>query len=234
MMFDLLMWPMLIPMILPLLYCIRYKKEALAEIAVIILSMILIVFLFYPISTYFVTKSDILAKFLLFIIIPIILLLLVKRNRSILNFRQYGIKKEGLKNSISLCVLFIPIMLGVTFVIKYINGISGTGDILFGTVSFFESFSEEFLFRGILFIFLLAKTNLKIAYVTSFFSFVLMHPYHIENLINFGNLFIISTIVQGILTIEIARRSGNITGAWLLHGANRFFSIVIIPLLVVE
>ena len=36
---------------------------------------------------------------------------------------------------------------------------------------------------------------------------------------------------QGILTIEICRRSNNLTGAWLLHGINRFFIIAIVPLL---
>jgi hypothetical protein len=52
-----------------------------------------------------------------------------------------------------------------------------------------------------------------------------MHPQ------NLTNIFIIGTIVQGILTIEIARRSQNIIGSWLLHGSNRFFELVIIPLL---
>jgi hypothetical protein len=71
----------------------------------------------------------------------------------------------------------------------------------------------------------MSKTNLKIAYVTSLTSFILMHPQ------NFTNLFIVSTIVQGILTIEICRRSSNLTGAWIVHGTNRFFSIVLYPLL---
>ena len=51
-----------------------------------------------------------------------------------------------------------------------------------------------------------------------------MHPQHIQN---YSNPFLISTIVQGFLTIEIARRSDNITGAWLLHGINRLFIIAI-------
>ena len=116
-------------------------------------------------------------------------------------------------------------MLIVTFLAKYMIGGILDANFSVGVVSFVESFTEEFFFRGILFIFLLSRTNLKIAYVTSLTSFVLMHPQ------NFTNPFIISTIVQGFLTIEICRRSKNLVGAWVLHGTNRFFSIVIIPIL---
>ncbi|MCK4332984.1 MAG: CPBP family intramembrane metalloprotease [Thermoplasmatales archaeon] len=94
-----------------------------------------------------------------------------------------------------------------------------------GIISFFEAFTEEFFFRGILFIFLLNRTNLKIAYITSLASFVLVHPQHLTT------IFLVATIVQGILTIEICRRSDNLTGTWLLHGINRFFIIAIVPLL---
>ena len=116
-------------------------------------------------------------------------------------------------------------MLTVTFLAKFMIGGVLVSNYPLGVVSFIESFTEEFFFRGILFIFLVRKTNLKIAYFTSLFSFVLMHPQ------NFSNPFIISTIVQGFLTIEICRRSKNLVGAWVLHGTNRFFSIVILPIL---
>jgi hypothetical protein len=66
---------------------------------------------------------------------------------------------------------------------------------------------------------------MKIAYVTSFASFVLMHPQ------NLATIFIIGMIIQGCLTLEITRRSNNILGAWMLHGSNRFFELVLLPLL---
>ena len=228
--FNFFLLPMLVPMLLPLFYCIKYKRESLVEIASIILVMIIIVVLYWPllVSNFLLTYTYIAVKFLLFFILPIIILLLLKRDKSILNLGQYGIRKDGLKKSLGLCTLFLPIMLGVTFVIKYFNGTFYDADVLGGTISFFEAFSEEFFFRGILFIFLLSRTNLKIAYITSLASFILMHPQHLEN---YTNLFFITTIIQGVLTIEIARRSENIIGAWLLHGINRFFVIVIIPLL---
>ena len=185
--------------------------------------MILIVILYWPLTTSLVTTTNIFVKFLLFIFLPILLLLILKRDKSILYPSLYGIKKEGLKKSVLFGLLFIPIMLIVTFLVKYFIGFVTETNTVLGIVSFIESFSEEFFFRGILFLFLLNRTNLKVAYITSLASFVFMHPQH------FADLFIISTIVQGILTIEICRRSENLTGAWLVHGTNRFFSISIAP-----
>ena len=70
------------------------------------------------------------------------------------------------------------------------------------------------------------KTNFKVAYITSLASFILLHPQ------NFFNPFIIITIIQGFITLEICRRSKNITGAWLVHGSNRFFSIALYPFII--
>jgi len=36
---------------------------------------------------------------------------------------------------------------------------------------------------------------------------------------------------QGLITIEICRRTNNVAGAWIVHGTNRFFSIAIYPFL---
>jgi len=144
-----------------------------------------------------------------------------------------GDYSEGSKiqfQDLQLCGGTIDRQIGVVtftmiFIAKYMIGGTLDGNFSLGVVSFAESFTEEFFFRGILFLFLMSKTNLKIAYVTSLASFVLMHPQ------NFANPFIISTIVQGFLTIEICRRSKNLVGAWVIHGTNRFFSIAIMPFL---
>jgi hypothetical protein len=224
--FDFILWPMLLPMLLPLFYCVRYKKESFVEVGIIFLAMTLIVIFYWPLTTCFVTTANIFIKFLLFIFLPILLLLILKRDKSILYPSIYGIKKEGLKKSVFFGLFFIHIMLIVTFLVKYFNGVVTETNIVLGIISFIESFSEEFLFRGILFLLMLNRTNLKIAYITSFTSFILMHPQH------FTDIFIISTIVQGILTIEICHRSENLTGAWLIHGSNRFFNIAILPFII--
>jgi membrane protease YdiL (CAAX protease family) len=223
---DMFLWPMLLPMLLPLVYCAKYKKEARVEIVMISVAMVLIVFLYWPLMTMtlFSPYSYIAVKFLLFVVLPIVIFVLLQRNASSLHLSVYGIKKEGVKKSIVWCVLFLPIMLVTTGIIHYFHGVSWDVELIAGLMSLFEAFTEEFFFRGILFVFLLKKTTMKVAYVTSLTSFILMHP---QNLTTF---FIIGTIVQGFLTIEIARRSQNIVGSWLLHGSNRFFQLVLLPL----
>ena len=223
---------MLIPMVLPLAYAVKYKRDSLIEIGVITFTMILIVIAYWPFTLGFNSTSNIVTKFILFVLLPLILLNITwkiqnksKKKKQESSFEQFGIKEEGFEKSLYLGLLFLPLMLVVTFTSKYMIG--GILEVNFplGVVSFIESFTEEFFFRGVLFLFLMSRTNLKVAYVTSLASFVLMHPQ------NFTNPFIISTIVQGFLTIEICRRSKNLVGAWVLHGTNRFFSITIIPFL---
>jgi membrane protease YdiL (CAAX protease family) len=225
--FDLFLWPMLIPMIIPLIYCVKYKRESLAETGIITLAMVLIVVLYWPLLTSNLTNTFTypVIKVLLFVILPLILLVVITRDTSLLHGISYGLTKQGLKKSLFWFVLFLPLMLIVAGLIQYHIGVTWIADVVGGILSFFEAFTEEFFFRGILFIFLLRKTTMKISYSTSLASFILMHP---QNLTTF---FIIATIVQGIITLEIARRSYNIIGSWMLHGSNRFFELVILPLL---
>jgi membrane protease YdiL (CAAX protease family) len=218
---------MLIPMLIPLVYSFIYKKNSFKEIAVITFSMIVIVLVYWPLTTSIITPANIAVKFFLFVVLPVTSLMILQRNKKPLSFNQYGIQKKGMRKSVLLSVMFLPLMVLTTFVVKYYSGTVSQPDLFLGSVSFIESFTEEFFFRGILFLFLLQKTNLKIAYVVSLASFVLMHPQ------NFMDLFLLSTVVQGILTIEICRRSENLTGAWMIHGANRFFTLVIIPFIIV-
>jgi membrane protease YdiL (CAAX protease family) len=223
---DLFLWPMLIPMIIPLVYSLTYKKESFKEIAVFTLSMIVIVIAYWPLTTSIITPANIAVKFFLFVVLPLVLLVILQRDKKPLSFNLYGIQKRGTGKSVTLGLMFLPIMLLTTFVVKYYSGDVSHADLFLGSVSFIESFTEEFFFRGILFLFLFHKTNLKLAYTVSLASFVLMHPQ------NFMNLFLLSTVVQGILTIEICRRSENLTGAWIVHGANRFFTLAVIPFII--
>ncbi|OYT28430.1 hypothetical protein B6U98_05045 [Thermoplasmatales archaeon ex4572_165] len=230
--FDFFLWPMLIPMLIPIIYSAKYKRGSIGEISAIFFTMVFIVIAYWPLTNGFNSTANIVTKFLLFVFLPLIVLFVTwklknkpKKKKKDYSFKQFGITEKGFEKSLKLGFLFLPIMLTVTFLAKFIIGGALVSNYPLGVVSFVESFTEEFFFRGILFIFLVRKTNLKIAYVTSLASFVLMHPQ------NFTSPFIISTIVQGFLTIEICRRSKNLVGAWVLHGTNRFFSIVILPFL---
>jgi len=228
MQFDLFLWPMLIPMIIPLIYCMKYKIEALIDVGIITLAMILIVVLYWPLltSNIALTYTYPLVKLLLFVLLPIFLFLVIQHKASTLHGALYGVTRQGIKKSFFWFILLLPIMIAVTGSIHYFHGVTWNADLIAGTISFFEAFTEEFFFRGILFIFLIQKTSMKIAYVTSLASFILIHPQHLTT------IFIVATIVQGIITLEIARRSQNIIGSWMLHGSNRFFELVILPLLV--
>jgi len=230
--FDFLLWPMLIPMVIPILYGLKYKRESLLEIIIITIVMIGIVISYWPLSLGINSSANIITKFLLFVIVPISLLYFTykirkryRQEKSDFQLKQFGIASKGIEKSLKLGFIFIPLMFIVTFFVKYIIGGTFDPNFSLGVVSFIESFTEEFFFRGILFLFLISKTNLKIAYITSLGSFILMHPQ------NFTNPFILSTIAQGLITLEICRRSSNLAGAWIVHGANRFFSIALYPLL---
>jgi len=226
--FNLFLWPMLIPMIIPLIYCVKYKKEALIEIGIITLAMILIVVLYWPLltSNFALMYTYPVVKLLLFVFLPLTLFFVIKRDTQSLHGILYGVTKQGLKKSFFWFILFLPIMLVVTGSIQYLIGVTWNSNIGAGTISFFEAFTEEFFFRGVLFIFLLKKTNINIAYMTSLASFIFIHPQ------NLTTLFIVGTIIQGIVTLEIARRSQNIFGSWMLHGSNRFFELVLLPLFI--
>lgn len=193
--------------------------------------MVIIVITYWPLTTELILPSNIAVKFILFVFIPILILYIAGKNKqqdenTTYSFDKFGISTNGIKQSIKLSLILIPVMLLSTFLIKsLITSVGVEPNFSLGLVSFIESFTEEFFFRGILFIFLIKKTSFKVAYVTSLASFILMHPQ------NFTSLFLITTIIQGILTLEICRRTKNIAGAWILHGTNRFFSIFLLPFL---
>jgi len=226
MILDFFLWPFLLPLIALFIYCVWRKRSALQISGLILLSGICIVGVYWPlISMDFFPFNYIIIKFLLFVFVPILLLkiLLKKQFRDILI--SNGLQKKGMKNSVFLFLIFLPIMLIFSGALVYLSGNSVQGALDAGVISFFESFTEEFYFRGLLFLVLIAYIDVRVAYVVSITSFVLVHPQHLTS------FFILSTIVQGILTLEIVRRSNNLVGAWLLHGANRIFLLLILPFL---
>ena len=219
---------MILPLTLPIIYSILYKKKSLNEILIITFSIILIIIGYWPLTLGFKSTANIIPKFILFVFLPFILLYIYERgkhnNKNI--FERIGITNKGIERSFKLGLILIPVMLLVTYItLPIAASINANIDIGLGITSFIESFTEEFFFRGVLFIYLMTKTNIRIAYITSLSSFILMHPQ------NFSNIFIISTIAQGLLTTEICRKTKNLAGSWVLHGTNRFFTIIILPLL---
>lgn len=221
------LWPMIIPLIIPIIYCWKWKKESLKDLWPILLSMILIVILYESLvwNLDFPVLGYIFWKFVLFVFIPLgIFIWYWKGKNTEKPLEVFGVRKEGMRKSLFLCALFIPAMLATDAIVSYMLGRSyPTSDIASSGIMFVESFTEEFFFRGILFLYLWKITDIRIAYATSVISFVLVHPQY------FWGLGMVSVIVQGVLTAVIVHRSKNLTGAWVLHGANRVFSLSLLP-----
>jgi membrane protease YdiL (CAAX protease family) len=221
------LWPFLIPIFGLLMYSIIYEHKNSRIVGSVLLSGIIVVltYLYLLESNIFGQYTYIFVKYLLFILIPCLLILF--GGKFVINdfIKMVGISRTGFFSSLKWGLLLLPIMLGVTIIVYFYQGFSSGIDVFFGVVSFFESFSEEFFFRGILFLLLIHFFRFEIVFIVSLFSFILVHPHHLSN------VFIFVTIIQGLLTLEIVRRSKNLTGAWLLHGMNRLFSLLVIPFL---
>ncbi len=127
-----------------------------------------------------------------------------------------GVRKKNMSKSVLYGLVAAVITVVITMVVA-----TTTFDLFFRIIMFFESFTEEFFFRGFLFLYLLTKTNKKVAYATSILGFVLIHPQH------FTSLFLLSTIAQALLLTIVADKTGNIVGPWVSHGLNRFLPSLI-------
>jgi membrane protease YdiL (CAAX protease family) len=200
---------LLIPaLLIPLIYSLLWKKSEFKTLAILFLTGILIVFL-YPITTYLPYA---LGKLIIFVILPILALFYMERwsLRKILS--KTGIHKLNLQRSI----LYGLAAAAITITITILVSTTTSFDLIYRTIMFFEAFTEEFLFRGVLLLYLAKKTNLRVAYLTSILGFILIHPQH------FTSLFIFSTASQAILLVIVANKTQNIIGPWISHGLNRF------------
>ncbi len=224
------LWPMIIPIIIPIIYCWKWKRDSLKHIWPILLSMMLIVVLYSTLlniidtpHTYYVGYT--IAKFILFVFLPLGIFYWRSDNRDLKKILSgLGVRRKGAEKSLRLSIIFLPIMLISWYAITILLERSyPPSSISSGIIMFIESFTEEFFFRGIMFLYLWKFMDVRIAYITSMASFILMHPQY------FWNLGIIPAIVQAILTTVIAHRSKNLAGPWVLHGTTRIFSLCMLP-----
>ena len=89
---------------------------------------------------------------------------------------------------------------------------------------FFDAFNEEFLFRGIFFLFTYKNTkNLPLSYIVSMMVAFAWHPLELIRMI--------PVFVQGTLLCYLLYKSKNIHGAWISHGINRTLGSVVAQLL---
>lgn len=215
----------LLAFLIPVFYLSYYKKSELTSLYPVFVSAIVIV-VFYPL---FITKlffgetlGYVIGKFLLFVLSPFIIISYFEKLVFKRLLESLGVTKNNLKESI-----FFGLIVSIITIFITVNVIVANKSLFFGNVLlFFESFTEEFYFRGILFLYLSSKTNRKIAFFTSVLSFVLAHPQH------FHSHFIFSTIAQAILLTAVTDKTKNIFGPWLAHGLNRIIPSQILSLFV--
>ncbi len=219
---------MLLAFVIPLVYCIKWKKTNLRKVVLILICCILIVVL-YPITIYLGNIIEpvlgyFLGKLILFILFPVIAILALERWKIKTTLIELGVKKEKLMTSIllGLGVLLITIIIAVML---YGWGHAAPSSAYWNTIMFFDAFNEEFLFRGVLLLYLWKITDLKIAYATSVLAFILAHPQ------NFSSLYLISTAAQGILLGIVTYKTKNLVGPWISHGLNRVIPQIIAALL---
>ena len=151
---DLFLWPFLLPLLIPIVFAVVYRKQSITVSVLIFLTGSLIVILYWPVvsSDFFGRFTYLFAKMFLFILLPVFILKFGLRQ----NFKDIGyavgIRRSGLQKSVVYFLMFLPVMLISSVVAIYVS-MSATQyvDVL-SILSFFEAFTEEFFFRGVLFL----------------------------------------------------------------------------------
>jgi membrane protease YdiL (CAAX protease family) len=219
---------MLLALVIPILYCIKWKKTNLRKVVLISICCIFIVIL-YPITTFLgnimePTLAYFLGKLILFTLLPFVTILYLERWKIKTTFIELGVKKEKLTMSIllGLGALIITVILAL-ILIKW--GQTEPPSAYWNTIMFFDAFNEEFLFRGVLLLYLWKITDFKLAFATSVLAFILAHPQHLTS------LSLITVAAQGILLGIVTYKTKNLVGPWISHGLNRVIPQIIAALL---
>jgi membrane protease YdiL (CAAX protease family) len=181
--------PMLLALVIPLVYCLRWKKETFRKTVVLFLISILIVLL-YPITGIFNTSLGtggyFIGKLILFTLIPLLTIIALERWTIKNAFVELGVHRKNIGKSLIFSVGALVITVCIAMIFFW--GAPGITSAIWNIVMFFEAFNEEFFFRGILLLYLWKLTDIKIAYATSTLAFILAHSqYYVPTLV-FGGL----------------------------------------------
>ena len=138
---------------------------------------------------------------------------------------DFGITKENLRSSL-LLGFGVLIVTALTNAIMF-SAAKSFSLLVFVTWSiplFFDAFNEEFLFRGIYFLFAYRNTkNIPLSYVVSMILAFAWHPLEVVRMI--------PVFVQGTLLCYLLYKTKNIHGAWVSHGINRTLGTILAQLL---
>jgi membrane protease YdiL (CAAX protease family) len=206
--------PLIFALLIPLLYCLVNKKSEMKNMLVLFVSGIIMVAL-YPIIFYLPNSFGIAGyafiKFIIFVCLPIVTILYLEKWDLMKILYNVGINKDNLSKSIIFGLIAAVIMIVVVLIIST----TFQTDIYWYVITFIESFTEEFYFRGVLLLYLAQKVDIRIAFATSIIGFIVVHPQH------FITTFLISTTIQAVLLAIVVYKTKNIIGAWIAHGLTR-------------
>jgi membrane protease YdiL (CAAX protease family) len=162
-----------------------------------------------------------LAKTILFLLPGLVIIKLRKHRLS-----DFGITIKRLKLSLLLgfgILIITSITNAIIFSLK--GSIFSPPFLTWSIPLFFDAFNEEFMFRGIFFLFALKNTkNLSLAYIVSIILAFAWHP-------EFTMFRMIPVFIQGTLLCYLLYKSKNIFGAWISHGINRTLASLLTQLL---
>lgn len=205
------------------------KRSAFIIVSVIVLAVIMNIVDMFIKPQYFI-KSII--KVILFLLVPLVYFLINKDEQGQLK-KLFSPKKKDFLPSVLLGLICYGAILGGYFLLKDFIDFSNitksltadigvnAGNFVFVSlyISLFNSFLEEFFFRGFSFITLKNHIGRKAAYLFSSFIFAF---YHIG--MTFGwvalPVFIggfLGLIIGGIIFNYLNEKKGNIYSSWIVH-----------------
>lgn len=101
-----------------------------------------------------------------------------------------------MERSIAYGLIAAAITIAVSLAVSvYTNAGTGSLDTVWSISMFLDAFTEEFLFRGVFFLYLMTLIDWRLAFVTSVLAFVLSHS---QYFIGALSPYILVTIVQAI------------------------------------
>ena len=207
---------MLVGFLIPLIYCLFKRNENVRKTAILFLVALFIV-LMCPIYLKIVDASWsaglVFSQLVLFLVIPFIVVMRIEHWSVKQTLIETGITDKNVVKSLLYGLLAAFLMICVYYL--FTTG-GSTWDTYYVLVMFITAIGEEFLFRGVLLLYMKNLTGVKVALVASILGFILMHGQYLDN------RFIIPTAVQAIILAVVVIRTDSIIGSWIGHGLTRF------------
>jgi len=193
-------------------YWKKNTKPYLIMLAMLLPSVLLYGYLLLgpPLFTSFGSWNYFLVKLLLFTVPGFLLVRCFG-----LGWRNFGIARKRLKYSMGIGLLVLLVTAVFNSLLWDSNTVIDLSFFLtFSIPMFLDAFNEEFLFRGVFFMFAWKKgTHIWLAFAASTLLTIAWHPLELTRMV--------PSVLQGSLFCLLLYKSENITGAWVSHGLNR-------------